>query len=259
VLQRYAQLKEDPIHIIVFNVQRVKRRAERATGLANGKCYEIRCGDCEEMTKDLADGSAEDEDDFAKGRAAVSKMNTTPVDAGAGRPRVERRPLTMRLIAVLGSALFLVIAPGTILGLGPWWITGWRFESPAWEALPLRVAGAVLILAGVPIVLESFARFALQGLGTPAPVAPPRQLVVTGVYRHVRNPIYVALTSIIVGQALLFGNVDLFWYAAIWVFVFIVAVFVHEEPELRATFGAEYETYCANVPRWLPRLRAWRG
>ena len=120
---------------------------------------------------------------------------------------VHHASTTMRLIAVLGSALFLVIAPGTILGLGPWWITRWRFESPAWEALPLRVVGAVLILAGVPILLESFARFALEGLGTPAPVAPPRHLVVTGVYRHVRNPIYVALTSIIVGQALLFGNV----------------------------------------------------
>jgi protein-S-isoprenylcysteine O-methyltransferase Ste14 len=79
--------------------------------------------------------------------------------------------------------------------------------------------------------------------------------VVTGVYRHVRNPIYVALTSIIVGQALLFGNVVLFGYAAIWFFVFNLAVFVHEEPELRATFGADYEAYCANVPRWLPRLR----
>ena len=177
----------------------------------------------------------------------------------AGTARIERRPLTMRLIAVLGSALFLVIAPGTILGLGPWWITRWRFESSAWEALPLRVVGAVLILAGVPILLESFARFALEGLGTPAPVAPPRHLVVTGVYRHVRNPIYVALTSIIVGQALLFGNVVLFGYAAIWVFVFNLAVLVHEEPELRATFGAEYEAYCANVPRWLPRLRGWRG
>ena len=177
----------------------------------------------------------------------------------AGTATIERRPLTMRLIAVLGSALFLVIAPGTILGLGPWWITRWRFESPAWEALPLRVVGAVLILAGVPILLESFARFALEGLGTPAPVAPPRHLVVTGVYRHVRNPIYVALTSIIVGQALLFGNVVLFGYAAIWVFVFNLAVLVHEEPELRATFGAEYEAYCANVPRWLPRLRGWQG
>src|SRR5215813_5082118 len=86
----YSQLKEDPIHIIVLDVQRVKRRAERATGLANGKCYEIRCGDFEEMTKELADGSAEGEDDFAKGRAAVSKMKTTPVDAGASRLRTMR-------------------------------------------------------------------------------------------------------------------------------------------------------------------------
>ena len=165
----------------------------------------------------------------------------------------------MRLIAVLGSALFLGIAPGTILGLGPWWITRWRFESPPWEALPLRVVGAVLILAGLPILLESFARFAFEGLGTPAPVAPPRRLVMTGVYRHVRNPIYVALTSILVGQGLLFGSVVLFGYAAFWLFVFNVAVLIHEEPELRATFGAEYEAYCANVPRWVPRLRGRQG
>ena len=135
-----------------------------------------------------------------------------------------------RLFAILGSALFFVIAPGTILGLGPWLITRWRFESPAWEALPLRVVGALLMVACVPIILESFARFALEGLGTPAPVAPPRHLVVTGVYRHVRNPIYVALTSIIVGQALLFGNVVLFGYAAIWVFVFNLAVLVQRSP-----------------------------
>jgi protein-S-isoprenylcysteine O-methyltransferase Ste14 len=75
----------------------------------------------------------------------------------------------------------------------------------------------------------------------------------------VRNPIYVALTSIIVGQALLFGNVVLFGYAAFWVFVFALAVVIHEEPELKATFGTEYEAYCANVPRWLPRLRGWQG
>ena len=78
VLERYSQLKEDPIHIIVLDVQRVKRRAERATGLANGKCYEIRCGDFEEMTQELADGSAEGEDDFAKDAQPCRRCRPLP-------------------------------------------------------------------------------------------------------------------------------------------------------------------------------------
>jgi protein-S-isoprenylcysteine O-methyltransferase Ste14 len=155
--------------------------------------------------------------------------------------------------------VFLVIAPGTVAGFVPWWISRWRFQSPPWEGPPVRIVGVVLILAGIPIILESFARFALEGLGTPAPVAPPRHLVVTGVYRHVRNPMYVAIGSMIAGQGLLFGSLPLFAYAALVVFLFNHFVRVYEEPKLRATFGAEFEAYCAHVRRWVPRVRGWRG
>jgi protein-S-isoprenylcysteine O-methyltransferase Ste14 len=122
-----------------------------------------------------------------------------------------------------------------------------------------RLAGIVLIIAGVPGVLDSFARFALQGLGTPAPIAPPRHLVVSGLYRHVRNPIYVAVVAVIAGQAVLFADWNLAGYgAALWLFfhVWVVAI---EEPGLRQNFGAGYESYCANVPRWLPRFTPWRA
>jgi protein-S-isoprenylcysteine O-methyltransferase Ste14 len=117
----------------------------------------------------------------------------------------------------------------------------------------------MLIIAGIPGLVDSFARFALEGVGTPAPIAPTQKLVVTGLYRHVRNPIYIAVVSVIFGQALLLGDVRLFWYGALlWLFFHIVVV-VSEEPTLKRTFGVEYETFRANVPRWIPRLTPWRA
>jgi protein-S-isoprenylcysteine O-methyltransferase Ste14 len=163
-----------------------------------------------------------------------------------------------RIFAILGSAVFLVLAPGTLAGLVPWWITRWRFENgPTWW-LPLQCAGGVLIAAGVPVLLDSFARFALQGLGTPAPVFPTRHLVVTGLYRYVRNPMYVAVVSVILGQGLLLRNVRLLGYGAVVWLGFHVFVLSYEEPTLRATYGAEYEAFCAAVPRWIPRLTPWQ-
>jgi protein-S-isoprenylcysteine O-methyltransferase Ste14 len=121
------------------------------------------------------------------------------------------------------------------------------------------LAGVALIIAGVPGVLDSFARFALEGLGTPAPIAPPSNLVVSGLYRYVRNPIYVAVVAVILGQAVLFADWRLLGYGAfLWLF-FHIAVIIHEEPTLRQSFGAEYESYCAHVPRWLPRRTPWRA
>src|ERR1041384_8201619 len=101
--------------------------------------------------------------------------------------------------AIFGAALFFVAAPSVGAGLIPWWITRWAFRAPLFDLQATRAIGVVLILAGLPVLVDSFARFALQGLGTPAPVAPPKNLVVTGFYRYVRNPMYVALVAIILG------------------------------------------------------------
>src|ERR1700758_278512 len=159
-----------------------------------------------------------------------------------------------KITAILGSALFFVIAPAMLAGLIPWSMTHWECQPPFLAAGATRLAGVALILAGVPGVLDSFARFALQGLGTPAPVAPPTNLVVGGLYRYVRNPIYVAVVAVILGQGLLFADWHLLGYGALlWLFFHIVVI-AYEEPTLRESFGAEYESYCANVPRWLPRL-----
>jgi protein-S-isoprenylcysteine O-methyltransferase Ste14 len=163
-----------------------------------------------------------------------------------------------RARAAAGSLVFLLLAPGVTAGLVPWLLTGWEVdESFAW--LPLPLLGALLIVAGAAVLLHAFARFAIEGIGTPAPVAPPEQLVVGGLYRHVRNPMYVAVASTIIGQALLLGSPLLLAYAAL--FVAIVAAFVrwYEEPTLADRFGAEYAAYRRAVPAWHPRVHPWRA
>jgi protein-S-isoprenylcysteine O-methyltransferase Ste14 len=162
-------------------------------------------------------------------------------------------------MAILGSALFFVVAPCLLAGLVPWWLTGWQFQPAFFGARVTRLVGAALVLAGIPILVDSFARFAVQGLGTPAPVAPTRHLVVSGLYRHVRNPMYVAVTSVILGQALLFADKRLLAYGAAFWLACHLFVLAYEEPTLGRTFGAEYDMFRANVPRWIPRLTPWRG
>ena len=173
---------------------------------------------------------------------------------GARRFGVARRdPAGVR--AALGSVAFLVIAPGVVAGVIPWWITSWEVEEPFTFWAPLRVVGVALTAAGVLALLDSFRRFVVEGLGTPAPVAPTEELVVGGLYRYVRNPMYVAVTATILGQALLLGQLVLFAYCA--VFVAVVAAFVrwYEEPTLARTYGEQYEAYRRSVPAWIPRRR----
>jgi protein-S-isoprenylcysteine O-methyltransferase Ste14 len=169
----------------------------------------------------------------------------------------ETRP-RRRATAVVGSALFLIAAPGVAAGLVPWLLTGWEVEEPLAFWAPLRVVGVIMILAGAAVLIHAFARFALEGIGTPAPVAPTEHLVVGGLYRHVRNPMYLAVLSLIVGQALALGQLVLVPYAAILGAVFAAFVSWYEEPTLARQFGAEYEAYRRAVPGWWPRLRPWR-
>ena len=157
--------------------------------------------------------------------------------------------------ALLGSAIFLVIAPGTLAVYIPWAMTRWRIAPPLFAFSAFRVLGALMIAAGLPVLLDSFARFAIQGLGTPAPVAPPQHLIVTGLYRYVRNPMYVAVSLLIFGQGFLFGDIPLLEYGLVVCLGFFAFVLLYEEPALRRKFGDEYRLYCARVPRWIPRLR----
>lgn len=159
----------------------------------------------------------------------------------------------------LGSLAFFILAPGTVAGWIPYWISGWQLQ-PAFFGLPtVRVAGATLAALGLVTLVDCFRRFALEGRGTPAPIAPTETLIVSGLYRHVRNPMYVGVLATVSGQALLFGNVGLLAYgAAVWI-LFQAFVLLYEEPTLARRYGASYDSYRANVHRWWPRVVPWRG
>jgi protein-S-isoprenylcysteine O-methyltransferase Ste14 len=155
-----------------------------------------------------------------------------------------------RLRAASGGLGFVVVGgPTLVAGLVPWLITRWHADD---QPLALKLLGGAFIAFGLVLVLEATARFALQGRGTPAPWAPPERFVAQGSYRFTRNPMYVGVLVLIVGQALLLGRELLFVWAGAASLIFQLFLLLEEEPGLRRRFGAAYEDYCARVPRWLP-------
>ena len=163
--------------------------------------------------------------------------------------------------AATGSALFFAAAPGLVAGLVPWWLTGWQVRGPLAHWTLLRVAGLIMLILGAIVLVQAFARFVAEGHGTPAPVAPTERLVVGGLYRYVRNPQYVGVVLVVVGEALLSGRVVLFGYAGLMAIGYQLFVVYYEEPTLGRLFGESYARYREAVPRWLPgRLgRTGRG
>ena len=160
--------------------------------------------------------------------------------------------------AATGSALFFALAPGTVAVLGPWWLTRWRLGAPFASWLPLRLVGVLLVVAAAAVLIHAFARFVAEGLGTPAPVAPTEHLVVGGLYRYVRNPMYLAVVGAVLGQALVLWRPVLLPYAAIVGGAMVLFVLGYEQPTLRQRFGTSYEAYLRAVPGWWPRLRPWQ-
>jgi len=157
----------------------------------------------------------------------------------------------------LRSVVFTVLVPGTVAGCLPGAIlraTGATFDAaPAWRWL-----GLVPLAMGLAIYVWCVADFVLAGRGTPAPIDPPKELVVRGLYRFARNPMYVGVLSTIAGQSWLFGSLPVVFYALVVLACFHVFVIGYEEPTLRRNFDGAYERYCTAVPRWLPRLRGAR-
>jgi protein-S-isoprenylcysteine O-methyltransferase Ste14 len=165
-----------------------------------------------------------------------------------------------RSAAALGSAVFFVAAPCVVAGLVPWLISGWQIRRPQSPVAIARMTlGGVLLVLAIVALVRAFARFVMEGEGTPAPVAPTERLVVGGEYRFVRNPMYLAVMTAILGQAMIFGSAALVLYAiAVWA---VMAAFVHwyEEPVLLERYGDEYERYSQAVRAWVPRLHPWQA
>lgn len=154
------------------------------------------------------------------------------------------------------TVLFVLCVPGTVVVYVPYALCRWHLGPPFLGRTVTRWSGAVLIVCALPIFFDFVQRFVREGEGTPAPVAPTVRLVVGGAFRYVRNPGYIAVVSMLVGQALLFASVAVLLYALVVALAFHAFVILYEEPTLRRQFGAEYEAYCQRVPRWLPRLRS---
>lgn len=159
--------------------------------------------------------------------------------------------------AAIGSLLFAIGEPGVIAGLVPYWITGgWQSSS---APLVVQLAGTALLVTGIGVLGHTVIRFVVEGRGTPFPGAPTQHLVVGGLYRYVRNPMYLGVIAIILGQAAILGRASLLVYAAlVWVGV---ASFVrlYEEPMLSSRYGESYARYRRAVRGWWPRATPWRG
>src|SRR5918994_2006161 len=158
-----------------------------------------------------------------------------------------------RPAAAAGGAVFFLVGPGIVVGLIPWWLTGWQVGEPVPYWARMRVLGTILLVAGLITLIQAFVRFVVEGLGTPAPIAAPGRLVFGGLYRYIRNPMYVAILSAFVGQALLLGQLSLLLCAAAMWLISVAVVRWYEEPDLGRRFGSDYDAYRRTVPAWWPR------
>lgn len=156
-------------------------------------------------------------------------------------------------MALLKTAFFALLGPGTVTVLVPYLLA--REDIAAFDGAlsAAHLAGAALVLFGAFIALWSAGLFAIVGKGTPAPIDPPQELVIVGAFRFVRNPMYVGMALVLLGEALAFASWILLAYALIVVSAFIAFVHLYEEPVLRRKFGKAYEDYCRQVGRWLPK------
>lgn len=153
------------------------------------------------------------------------------------------------------ALLFTVLVPGTVTVAIPWWILG-----PTGRQLPgvwtvFEFGGVGLLVLGGVIYVWCVRDFVSRGRGIPAPLDPPKELVVTGLYRHVRNPMYLGVLLLLLGEVVLFRSRPLLLYTAAWFLVVNAFVLFYEEPTLRRRFGESYERYAAEVARWVPRWR----
>ena len=155
-------------------------------------------------------------------------------------------------MVALKTLIFSILVPGSVAGFVPWLLL--RGSGGAVLLFPsIWIVGFLPLLLGVGLYLWCAGEFTFVGKGTPAPFDAPKVLVIQGPYQWVRNPMYIAVLSVVIGEAILFRSLPLVEYALlVWLVVHLFVVFV-EEPSLRGQFGDSYETYLRTVRRWLPR------
>jgi len=150
------------------------------------------------------------------------------------------------------TILFTILVPGSVLVLIPYWILGAGFH---WQGNGILTwIGVPVIVLGMAIYFRCAWEFAVRGLGTPAPIAPTKFLVTTALHRYVRNPMYIGVALVIVGESCLFRSLHLVEYAAVMLLNAHIFVVLYEEPTLRRQFGESYDAYRRAVPRWIPRI-----
>ena len=154
------------------------------------------------------------------------------------------------MVLFLKNLGFTVLVPGTVAGYLPYAI-GSRSAPVASDVTHLIIA-VPLFLVGGAIYFWCLWHFAVSGRGTPAPIDPPTQLVVRGLYRRVRNPMYAGVLIVVAGWAVYYRSIRLIEYGVTLAVLFHLFVVLVEEPLLRRRFGAAYEEYCRTVPRWIP-------
>jgi protein-S-isoprenylcysteine O-methyltransferase Ste14 len=150
------------------------------------------------------------------------------------------------------SLLWTILVPGVITGFVPWVFFGLD-RAQLTLSNPVHILGLVCIASGIVLILACIVEFARSGRGTLSPVDPPRHLVVRGLYRYVRNPMYLSATTILLGEVLVTGSLPLAVYWAVWFTAVNLFVIGYEEPTLRRQFGESYDEYTRHVRRWLPR------
>ncbi len=158
-------------------------------------------------------------------------------------------------ITLIKTIIFSIVVPGSVTVFIPYLLLSNNFEVYSFEMGIMRYLGIISIMPGILFYVWSALDFALIGTGTPAPIDPPRNLVISGPYHYVRNPMYAGGLLMLIGESLLFGSVALIIYTCFMWLAFHLFIVLYEEPHLRKRFGPDYEAYISKVPRWIPGMK----
>lgn len=176
-------------------------------------------------------------------------------DKGDGHDLIVGSGASSPVWLVFRSLLWTILLPGFFAGYVPWRYFGLgRTRIDLFS--PTHVLGLFCIGLGTALLAACIVEFARSGRGTLSPVDPPRHLVIRGLYRYVRNPMYLSVTSIVLGEVFVTHSLALAVYWAIWFSGVNLFVIGYEEPTLRRQFGGSYDEYCRQVRRWIPRFRS---